>query len=224
MKTKASIAAAAAALFLLAACAPKASSPGNAAARKSAAVSSTVVFLDGDVKIDGAAAQVGQSLASKVLVETGAGAVCEIVFDGKNAIRVGQNAVAALDFSGIVKEVSLKKGGLTSVLRKLDKIAGSDSFRVDTPNAVCGVRGTSFCVWVDDSTAYVCACNGTVRTIDTKGSNELTLSAAHHQAREYSAKAGSIAVTPAGIEHHDDASVGSLAARIGEKVDWTKAD
>lgn len=28
----------------------------------------------------------------------------------------------------------------------------------------------------------------------------------------------------AGVLHHDDASVESLAARIGEKVDWTRVD
>ncbi len=205
-------------------CAPKkaASAPPAAAAQSPAR--GAVVFFEGGVKVDGAAPEIGRELGAKVLVETGPGASCEIVFDGKNAIRVSQNAVAALDFSGIVKEVSLKKGGLTSVLRKLGKIADSDSFRVVTGTAIAGVRGTSFCVWADDSTAYVCACNGTVRTIDAKGGNDQVLSAAHHLAREYSKKGDSIGISPAGIEHHSDASVESLAARIGERLDWTKED
>ena len=184
----------------------------------------TVVYFEGDVKVDGAAPEIGRELAARAVVETGVGATCEIVFGGKNAIRVGQSAVATLDFSGIVKEVALAKGGLTAVLRKLEKVAGSDVFRVDTPLAVAGVRGTSFCVWVDEASSYVCACNGTVHTIDAKGANDQTLNAAHHVARVYSKKDGVIGIAPAGVEHHSDATVESLAARIGEKLDWQRAD
>jgi len=86
------------------------------------------------------------------------------------------------------------------------------------------VRGTSFCVWCDDASTYVCACNGSVSTIDASGSNELSLVAAHHTARVYSKKGGKTLVATAGIEHHSDASVESLAARIGEKIDWTRVD
>ena len=98
--------------------------------------------------------------------------------------------------------MSLKKGGLSAVLRKLEQVAGSDSFRVSTATAITGVRGTSFSIWADDNSTYVCACNGTVRTIDSKGNNELTIAAAHHS----------------------DASMESLASRIGEKIDWTKQE
>jgi ferric-dicitrate binding protein FerR (iron transport regulator) len=183
-----------------------------------------IVYLEGEVKIDGSAAVIGQQLGAKARIETGPNASCEIVFDEKNALRVSQNAVASLDFSGIVKEVSLKKGGLSSVLRKLGQVAGQDSFRVVSDTAVAAVRGTCFCVWVDEKSTYVCACNGSVRTIDAKGSNELMISAAHHDARNYVKDGSAIHIAVAGIEHHSDASMESLAARIGEKIDWTKKD
>jgi ferric-dicitrate binding protein FerR (iron transport regulator) len=137
---------------------------------------------------------------------------------------VSENAVASLDFSGIVKEVSLKKGGLSSVLRKLAAATATDSFRVETAVATAGVRGTCFFVWVDDASTYVCACNGRVRTIDSKGSNELVISAVHHSARNYVKEGSAIHVSPAALEHHGDASMESLAARIGERIDWTKED
>jgi hypothetical protein len=219
MKRKASAALVAAFLVLALGCAPK-----KPAAAVPAAAGASVAFFEGDVKIDGAAAEIGRKLGLKADVETGPGASCDIVFDGKNAIRVAENSSAVLDFSGIVKEVSLKKGGLTSVLRKLGRVALSDSFRVATPAAVAGVRGTSFCVWTDGTTSYVCACNGSVHTIDAAGSNALDLSAAHHTAREYVKKGAVTQVSSAGIEHHSDASVESLAALIGEKIDWTKKD
>jgi hypothetical protein len=183
-----------------------------------------IVYLEGAVKIDGATAEIGQELGAKAQIETGPNAICEIVFDDKNALRVSQNAIAALDFSGIVKEVSLKKGGLTSVLRKLGQAVGQDGFRVVSDTAVAAVRGTCFCVWVDEKSTYVCACNGSVRTIDAKGSNELMINAAHHNARNYVKDGSAIHIAIAGIEHHSDATMESLAARIGEKIDWTKQE
>lgn len=199
-----------------------------AAAPEAAAASpvsrGVVVFLEGEVTIDGAAAEIGAQLGPIARIETGIASSCEIVFDKRNAIRVGQNSVAILDFSGILKEVTLKKGGLTSVLRNLGKASGKDAFRVVTDTAVAGVRGTSFCVWADAGSSYVCACNGTVRTIDAKGGQEQVLSAAHHSARSYTREGGGIALAQAGLEHHSDASVESLAARIGEKIDWSRIE
>lgn len=116
---------------------------------------------------------------------------------------------------------TLEKGGVTSVLRKLSAAAGDDSFRIRTKAAIAGVRGTSFCVWSDGVVSYICACNGTIRTIDAQGSNELILSATHHSARLYTPEGRIIAVREAGMEHHTDESVESLAARIGERIDWT---
>jgi hypothetical protein len=180
----------------------------------------TIEFFEGAVKVDGVAAEIGARLGAVTRIETGSASSCEIVFDGRNAIRVGQNSVAVLDFSGIRKEVTLKKGGLTSVLRNLGKSSGKDAFRVVTDTAVAGVRGTAFCVWADADSSYICACNGTVRTIDAKGGHEQILRAAHHSARQYTRKGGVFSLSQAGLEHHSDASVESLAARIGEKIDW----
>lgn len=120
--------------------------------------------------------------------------------------------------------VDLKKGGVTSVLRKLKKVAFKDSYVIATSTAVAAVRGTSFCVWADSESTYVCACNGSVRTVDAKGSNARTLTAAHHSARTYARKGGGIELSIAGLERHADADIESLAARIGESVDWSKID
>jgi len=190
--------------------------PASAAAPRGA-----VVFFVGTVKVDGEDAKIGKPLGAKTTIETGPGASCEIVFDGKNAVRVGQNARAVLDFSRAVKEVALERGSLTSVLRKLGKLAGKDSFKVSTETAVAGVRGTSFCVWAAAGETYICACNGEVRTVDAKGAEEYDLRAAHHAGRYYAVKGGTITASPAGLEHHGDADIESLAALIGEKVDWS---
>jgi hypothetical protein len=82
--------------------------------------------MEGDVKIDGAAAEIGREVGPMASIETGPSASCDIVFDGKNAISVEENTSTLLDFSRIVKEVSLKRGGL-GFLPRLD--AHGDSRR-----------------------------------------------------------------------------------------------
>ncbi len=184
----------------------------------------TVVFLEGSVEIDGQTAELGTEMGNRAVVQTGPNSYCDIVFADKNAVRVAQNATVTLDFSGKIIEVNLEKGGVTAVLRKLNTVAGQDSFRVSSPSAVAGVRGTSFCVWSDGVESYICACNGTVHTIDAQGSNESVLSSAHHSALLYSPAGQSYSAAAAAMLHHTDADVESLAARIGETIDWTTAD
>jgi hypothetical protein len=182
------------------------------------------VYLEGSVEIDGKEAEIGQKLDSIVTVTTGDAASCEIVFADKNVFRVAQNARATIDFSKPLVEIDLEAGGVSSVLRKLATVAGADSFRVKTQGAVAGVRGTSFCVWTDETRSYVCACNGTVHTIDARGSNEFTITAAHHSAKFYTRSGDGFTVEEAGVEFHDDADLESLAARVGETIDWSTPD
>ncbi|HUW40396.1 MAG TPA: FecR family protein [Rectinemataceae bacterium] len=203
-------------------CAPRAK-PAEAAAAP-APQKVTVVYTEGSVSVDGSSARIGQTLGTTVSVVTGPSSSCQIEFGDKNIMNVGQNAVAHFDFSKITAEVELKKGGLTSVLKGLARLGDRDSFVVNTNAASAGVRGTVFFVWCDDTSTYVCACNGTVRTIDAKGHNEQVLTAAHHVARLYSMKGGAISVEAAGLLHHGDALEEALAAKIGYTIDWSKAD
>ncbi len=183
-----------------------------------------LVYMEGDVSINGKEAELGQILAVKSIIVTAANSSCEIVFNDKNIFRITQNAQATLDFSSSVVEIGLEKGGVTSVLRKLDKVAGNDSFRIRSGNAVAGVRGTSFCVWADENTTYVCACNRSVHTEDAKGGNEFSLTATHHSAKLYTRSGTSFRSENAGMLHHSDESVESLAARIEEQIDWSRLE
>lgn len=219
-----SAAAAIAFLSLLAAgCQPKptarSETPGQARAR-----AVELAFFEGDVLINGQVPELGDKLGTGFSVTTGPGSRCDIVFDGGNALSVGQNAFVKLDFSQLTVAVNIERGGLSSVLKKLDKIAGTDSFRVETQTAVAGVRGTSFCVWVGPDSTYVCACNGKVRTIDAAGGHEEVLEAAHHTARLYTKTGSGISMESAGMLHHDDSSIQSVADRIGYQIDWAHVD
>jgi hypothetical protein len=184
----------------------------------------TVAFVAGEALVNGKQVDFGDALPPKFIVRTGKGAQLDIVFDGGNALGIAQNAIVDIDLSNLTPEVRVERGGVTSVLKKLEKIAQGDSFKILTTQAVMGVRGTSFCVWVDAESTYVCACNGEVRTIDAKGNNEETLAAAHHVARLFAAKESTLTVEAVGMLHHTDESVEAVASRIGYTIDWNKID
>lgn len=183
-----------------------------------------VALVSGSVKIDGGAADIGQSLNAVVLVETGPSSRCDIVFGGGNAVSFGQNTRAWIDFSAPTIALRLERGGVTSVLKKLEKLVGKTSFDISTPQTLAGVRGTSFCVWCAAGETYVCACNGRVHFQDPRGGNVEDLASAHHAGRIYAEKDGKIVVSEAGVLHHDDASVESVAKDIGYTIDWSRVD
>ncbi len=213
------------AILLVLSCAPKAPRAAATAAAKAADPHRvTVAFAEGDAKINGVPAVIGQDVALKSIIETGPASRCDLVFDDRNALGVGQNSLMELDSTTLQIGLRVEKGGVTSVLKKLSKLADKDSFTISTSNAIAGVRGTSFCLWVDADSTYVCACNGDVHTIDTKGTNAIDLSSPHHSARIYTTKDGATTMDVAGMLHHSDESVQSVASRIGYLIDWTKTD
>jgi ferric-dicitrate binding protein FerR (iron transport regulator) len=184
----------------------------------------TVAFVEGVAKVNGEAVDFGDILPTKFIATTEKSARLDIVFNDGNALSIGQNTIVDIDLGLLVPVMQLERGGVTSVLKKLDKIASGDSFKVTTDQTVMGVRGTSFCIWSDAVSTYVCACNGEVKTMDAKGNNEETLVSAHHTARLYTEKDGALTVEEAALLHHTDELVESVAARIGYTIDWTTVD
>ena len=188
-------------------------------------LSGRVVFVDGDVTANGRAADIGDLLVGPTVLKTGTASSIEMVFGGKNVFRLGPNSVLKIDFSELQKTVTLSQGVFTSVLKKLAQASGAAPFLLKTPTANAGVRGTSFHVEVDGDQTYFCTCNGSVVLEDGTPAQEIDLTNAHHGARIFTKQAdGSVAVKEAGIIGHSDASIVSLANRIGVEVDWTKPD
>lgn len=181
-----------------------------------------VAYFEGSVRIDGKDASLDMRVPDRVEIITGKDSVVEIVFADKNVFRVGPESAASIDFSKAAAEIDLKKGSIGAVLKKLKRLVGTDSFIIKTATAQAGVRGTALCVWSDGVAGYICCCNGTVRTIDANGLHEETLVSEHHTARLFKPAGADISVEAAGLLWHTDADVESLAARIGEAIDWSK--
>ncbi|MBN2351519.1 MAG: FecR domain-containing protein [Spirochaetales bacterium] len=94
----------------------------------------------------------GDFLRGDQSVKTGARSSCELQFGRRAAVRIEENTEVRLD------SLSLAEGGTDIGLRqasgmilcKVDKLAGSERFRVKTKTAACGVKGTEFAVSVSD--------------------------------------------------------------------------
>ncbi|OHD20741.1 MAG: hypothetical protein A2Y38_25450 [Spirochaetes bacterium GWB1_59_5] len=203
---------------------PQAVAPQAAAPAARAVRPASVAYLEGTVTVNGASVEPGDEIGRKFSVRTEQGARLDLVFDERNVLSISQNAFVDIDLTSLAPVVRLERGGVTAVLKKLETVATGNSFNVRTAQTVMGVRGTLFCIWADATSTYVCACNGEIHTIDAKGNNEETLTAAHHVARVFSPKDGGISVEAAGMLHHTDASVESVASRISYTIDWTKVD
>lgn len=218
-RASARIAAAASIVVMLAGC-QRAQAPRTASAR--------VDYVAGDVRIDGNPVEVGAVIKPVFSVSTGVGSTVGIIFDEKNILHVDEQTDAYIDLTADVRSVEIRRGTLASALRRLGQVTTKDPerFRVKSPSAVAGVRGTVFFVRVEDPEhTYVCTCNGSVHLRDAQEANPFLVEAAHHEAYRFvQGPDGVTSVSPAEMAYHTDQMMELGAARIGETIDWTRVE
>ncbi|HTZ51258.1 MAG TPA: FecR family protein [Spirochaetia bacterium] len=110
------------------------------------AASGTVVYVEGDVSLTSGGetreASIGDAVAPGDAVVTGARSLAVIDLTNRTTVKLKEKTYLAIDTIGEVAAVTLTAGGVfTSIAGKL-----TGRFSVQTPNAVCGVRGTEFFV------------------------------------------------------------------------------
>ncbi|MBD3379867.1 MAG: hypothetical protein GF408_05335 [Candidatus Omnitrophica bacterium] len=135
---------------------------GNAEAEDSV----TVVSCAGEVTVtlpgDGGSfpCEPGQELKSGTSVATGEESFAELAFDRmeENTVRISENSrvFIRMNESG---NIELVEGGLLTVLRNLPK---GKTFRVRTPDAVCGARGTGWNTRASQGVTKASVFDGTV--------------------------------------------------------------
>lgn len=112
------------------------------------------------------------------------------------------------DFTVEKRGLSLKTGGLLSVLKKL--VGG---FEVSTPSAVAAVRGTEFYVEArGEKDTYVCICDGKIDVTARGGAGKPVVmkSRKKHKALLFSRGGDGLSKKPAKMEGHTDAEIASL--------------
>jgi len=189
-----------------------------------AVLTPSVEYLEGDVFVDGVAAEFGMPLAQGARVTVGDDSMAEIAF-GPNIMRIYEGTSIVIDIGDVTSRVNLESGAMAAVFDKLERIGNDGNFQVNTPTAVGGVRGTVFYVRVEspDST-FVCVCNGSVALQSSVGTDEQTITASHHSGLRFLRTGdGSISTEIPEMAYHTDDEMESLAAKINSQIDWTTA-
>jgi hypothetical protein len=130
------------------------------------------------------------------------------------------------DAKVLSRGATLQKGAIAMVLRNLAPASEDElRFSIRTSTAVAGVRGTCFFMEVEDeNNTYICACNGSIHLEGDAGQFTRNLASSHHQEVRVTRSASGMSVNTAPLLYHTDGDVEAIAARIGEKIDWTRID
>jgi hypothetical protein len=140
---------------------PASPAPGAGAAAPTPAV---VLFVSGNVETQSAAGRttvkVGDAIAAGQTLATGARSECELRLGGQTTVRIEERteftlSEAVLDSGRNQVGIGLAAGRIRC---KVARLTGNERFRVRTPTAVVGVRGTEFGVTVS-------AAGGTVLSV-----------------------------------------------------------
>ncbi len=190
-----------------------------------AADKASIIYLEGDVTMNGSPASIGDPVPPGAVLATGSDSLCEVVFNTKNIVHIAAGTTLRFDAT-LSRGATLQKGAVAMVLRKLTAVQGDElRFSIRTSTTVAGVRGTCFFIAVEDQDhTYICACNGSIHLESVDGQVTRNLASSHHQEVRVTRAAAGESVSPAPLLYHTDADVEAIAARIGEKVDWTKID
>ena len=124
---------------------------------------------------DWALVELGERLAEGTAVITGENSSVDLDLDQGHRLRV--TAEAHLTLSSLQAEKTktyLHKG---NVLSKVRPLKGQEKFMIQTPSAVCAVRGTEFWTGVSDKGTAVQVYKGMVGMLAPGGASELTIRA-----------------------------------------------
>lgn len=160
------------------------------------------------------------------VVETGADSFCDIVINKKNILRLKSSTHLVFKISETDNQLIVDKGWLAAVIRK--SFTHEGKFKITTGSIVASIRGTSFCMKVEnpDST-YFCVCNGSVTLAGNAKNSEEKVTAAEHIGRRFiiDKRTGFITIDRnPGKLYHNNEDIEKIAALIDERIDWTQPD
>ncbi|MBI4219324.1 MAG: FecR domain-containing protein [Chloroflexi bacterium] len=168
-------------------------------------------FLVGNVRVDGQKATPGMKIKQGATVETGPESIAEIRYGHETGLRIREKSRVKIDRPASAYRILLAHGTLLSLVRH------KTDFEVLTPITTAGVRGTTLFVHVpDDTTAYVCTCNGKVELRDGDRSLK-TVSAAHHEPYRIQGRPGHLRMEAQGMLIHTDVEIFEQRYRLEQE-------
>lgn len=173
----------------------------------------SIYLLNGDVRVDGAAANLETVVAPGALVETGAdGRVIFAVGDDAFTLRANSRLQLESDDGAVVEVLRLVTGRLLSVF-------GRRAHRMHTSTATIGIRGTGVYAESEAERSYVCTCYG-VTEISPSDAPEITetVDSTHHDdPRWVYAGRGAAAIEPAPFVNHTDEELLLIESLVGRE-------
>jgi hypothetical protein len=164
--------------------------------------------VEGDVRVNGAAARPGMQIGPGDSVATGAGALAVFVV-GRDAMLVRQQSRLALLEDGL----RIAAGAVLSVFEP------GRRREIETGTAVIGIRGTGIYVEAEPDRTYVCTCYGeaVLEPRADPAASETVRTMHHDQPRYIMAKGAPQMIMRAPVVNHTDAELEMLEALVGRK-------
>lgn len=161
----------------------------------------TVALVRGDAQSLEQKLKAGDRLAIGARVTTGERSFVRIKFDNKIALQAGANSEFVLTRNEKKDNtlVDVVKGGILSRIKPSTQF--HERFTVKTPQAVMGVRGTTFFTHVDaGKPTFLCVCEGKVSTRH-HGKEELIKTTKHDRPVEIG---DDLVAATTGVDHSDE--------------------
>lgn len=184
-------------------------------------IDGTLTYLEGDVSVNGKEADLGMTVLSGSVLETGGNGYCEVEFLNGNIFRIEADSLLKMNLEPDHSSLELEKGSIGALFTKLDKLTGNLPFEVKTPSTTAGIRGTAFYIRIENpESTYFCVCNGSVYGESVDGEAGDLLQAGRHKAVRFIGNNGSYTMESAPLLYHDDDSMDELANKIGVNIPW----
>lgn len=173
-------------------------------------------LVSGDVHINGVAASAGSYVKPGDIIITAPNASASFVV-GKNAFLLREKSHVEIigDHEKVQKKPSLK--GLKIRAGKVLSVFEQGEFRISSPTAIIGVRGTAIYIEAYPEYTYTCLCYGTadIEAVTYPGVKE-TLKTTHHEAPRYIfGPAAGKPILEAPMLNHTDAEVIMIESLVG---------
>jgi hypothetical protein len=180
-----------------------------------------IEYLEGEVLLNGGEAVIGQEVTPGAVIETAENSYCEVVFAGHNIFRIEALSMARIEIVEPRGKITLEEGALAAVFQKIQRLNASGGFRLETPTAVAGIRGTAFYIRLEDpNNTYICTCNGATRLADRAESFRRFVKSDRHKALRFSRQGEQIRALSAPLLYHDNPYMDALAAKIHSRIPW----
>ncbi|HLF97314.1 MAG TPA: hypothetical protein VI457_09235 [Methylococcaceae bacterium] len=170
----------------------------------------SIYRLSGKAMVNGKEADEATVIRAGDTVETGSDG--EAIFAvGPDAFLVRANSRVTLEGHDEFLVVSMRvlTGAILSVF-------GRREHRIETANALVGIRGTGVYVEAEEKMSYVCTCYGeTLLSVQGAPERSEAIRSRHHDAPRYIYGGSNGGIEPAPFKNHTDAELSIIEALVG---------